>query len=247
VITPNYDLCFDPLLPDGKPLKHVVQPEHTQGLLQNARILFKIHGTAEIGLDSSMVLTLSEEGELPDWKQSLLHTILEGRPLLVMGFSALDFEISPYLVKSKPKLVIWNCYQNPVQIPETLTPNARRILSSCPSIVIWGDLRHILAEMDGPFIWHNPSAAIGSVAHVISRKLSANELKTWAAAVLSSPGYARYAETIAEDMMNSLAKDTEAYATAVFLYGDALYSRGRYRDASQRTAEASSGTSSLFL
>lgn len=214
-------------------------PKHTQGLLQDTRILFKIHRTAEKGLDSSMVITLSEEGRLPDWKQSILYSILEGRPLLVMGFSALDFEISPYLAKSKPKLVIWNCYKNPAHNPETLTSNAHRILSSCPSITIWGDLRHLLAEIDEPFVWHNPSADIGSVVHKICSELSINEIKTWAAAVLSSPGYARYAETIAEEIMNSLAKDTDAYATSVFLYGDALYSRGKYLYTSKYTTEAS--------
>lgn len=243
MITPNYDLCFDSILPDGAPLKHVVQPDDAKGLSRDSRILFKIHGTAAVGLESSMVLTLSEEGRLPEWKQSLLQTCLEGRTLLVMGFSALDFEISPYLVKSKPKLVIWNCYRNPIQEPEILTPNAQRILSSCPSIVIWGDLRHILAEMDSPFIWYNPSSSVGSVVQMISHELSSNDLKSWAAAVLSSPGYALYAETIARDLMKVTEKDTDAFATAVFLLGDSLYSRGRYREASERNAEASS----LFL
>jgi len=243
VITPNYDLCFDSILSDRLPLKHVVHPNDAKGLSQDSRILFKIHGTAATGQDSSLVLTLSEEGRLPEWKQTILQTCLEGRNLLVMGFSALDFEISPYLVKSKPKLVIWNCYQNPAQETEALTPNAKRILSNCPSIVIWGDLRHILAEMDSPFIWHNPSALVDSVGKIISGNLSSTELKTWAAAVFSSPGYARYAETIAKDLIKNTAKYTEAYTTAVFLLGDSLYSRGRYRKASECTEEASN----LFL
>ena len=32
VITPNYDLCFDTILPDGVPLKQIVQPADAKGL-----------------------------------------------------------------------------------------------------------------------------------------------------------------------------------------------------------------------
>jgi len=243
VITPNYDLCLDAVLSDGKPLKHVVQLEDVNGVTKNTRIFFKIHGTAESGRESSMVLTLSEEGRLPEYKQSLLHSCIEGKTLLVMGFSGLDFEISPYVVKSNPKQVIWNCYLNPLKEPKTLTPNARRIISSCPSKIVWGDLRHLLAEMNSPFIWHNPSASIGSVGQMIRSELSVNDLKTWAAGVLSSPGYALYAETIAKDLMEMTIGDDNAYTTSIFLFGDSLYSRGRYREAAERSAEASA----LFL
>ena len=239
VITPNYDLCLDAAIPDGTPLKRVVKSEDAQGLTRDSRVLFKIHGSAEAGLESTMILSLSEEGRLDDWKQSLLRKNLEGRTLLVMGFSALDFEISPYLMKSNPRRLIWNCYRNPAKVPETLTPNARRILSSCPSTVVWGDLRHVLAEMHEPFSWRNPSASISTVGQRISSQLSIIELKTWAASAFSSPGYARYAARIAEELMNSAAKDSEAYATAVFLRGDALYSQGRYLDTSRLTADAS--------
>jgi hypothetical protein len=198
-----------------------------------------IHGTAKKGHDSSMILSLSQEGRLPDWKQYFLRTILEDKILLVVGFSGLDFEISPYIVKSKPKAVIWNCYQNPFIEPRTLTSNAHRILSGCPSKIIWGDLRHILAEMDEPFICCNSTAAANSVSILIRRELSKNELKIWATAVLSSPGYANYAESISSKMMESIKKDSKSYASAAFLNGDALYSRGRYILTSIRTVEAS--------
>lgn len=238
VITPNYDMCLEAVLPDKNPLRHIVLPKHLEGITHGDRVLFKIHGSAQAGLESTMVVSLSEEGRLPEWKQTLLRDIIEGKYLLVMGFSGLDFEISPYIVQSKPKKVIWNSYRNPTHVPQTLSPNARRILSTCPSVVVWGDLRHLLAEMDKPFVWYNTFFTL-RVDELLRQELTLIDLKLWSAAVLSPPGYAYYAKLLAYDLMRSLSRDDSEYTMAVNIYGDALYSQGKYLDSAHYTEESS--------
>lgn len=138
VVSPNYDGCLEALLPNGSPLKHIVGRRDADQLSKDSRILFKIHGSAKNGLSDSMVITLSEEAVLPDWKQQVLSQCLGGRKLLVMGFSGLDFEISPHLLASGYEMVVWTCYRNPLEDSNALTPNARRIVKSSDSVIIWG-------------------------------------------------------------------------------------------------------------
>lgn len=48
-------------------------------------ILFKIHGSAKLGLDDSIVAILMAEGELPEWKGNLLNDLTKGKILLISG------------------------------------------------------------------------------------------------------------------------------------------------------------------
>lgn len=238
IITPNYDLCLDGLLPDGIPLKHVVEKSDSQGIGPSSRIFFKIHGSASPGKSTSMVLTLSEEGLLPRWKQEVLAKCLADKTLLVIGFSGLDFEISPYVLKSNVRAVVWNSYRNPQDDPSALTPNAERIIKSTNAEIVHGDLRHLLSEYDEPFRWTNPSVALANVGSLFSNRLSTDDIALWSASVLSSPGYARFGEEIASDLRDRLPEETEQWANAVYLVGDSQYSSGRYARSSANLSKA---------
>jgi tetratricopeptide (TPR) repeat protein len=246
VLTSNYDLCLEMILPDDAPLRHVVVEPDRLGLDADSRILFKIHGSADPVRSTSMVLTLSQEGVLPIWKQEVLFHCLRGRTLLVMGFSGLDFEISPYILKAGPGKVIWNSFRNPCEPllnahsnrRPALSPNALRIIRSCGAQVIFGDLRHLLAELDLPFRWENPSTSVPHIGVLFSKRLSNDEISLWSASVLSPPGYARFAEEISKGLLARAAKGTELWARAIFLLGDSQFSGGCYSDSSSNTLKA---------
>lgn len=88
-------------------------------------------------------------------------------------------------------------------------------------------------------MWNHPSIASDNVAQEISSQLSRTDLWVWAASVLSSPGYAKYAEEIAIRIVSHSTKGSHEYATGLFLRGDALHSKGMYFQTAKDTKEAS--------
>ena len=115
IITTNFDSCIenaaasslDCVSFDGTDLSTVNQP--------TSSVIVKVHGTARGG-DNSRPLSItiraiarSARGfrQVPNWRKYLLR-LLEGRSLIVMGYSGSDdFDITPILHEASPKLIRW--------------------------------------------------------------------------------------------------------------------------------------------
>jgi len=142
VITTNYDTCLDQVFQNIGNMTKVVTEKDAQKINNNSNLYFKIHGSAEDGLESTIVYRLSHEGALPDWKRRVLRQCITNSTLLVIGYSGLDFEICPEIILAKPSQVIWNSYLNPSTDNKALTPNSLRVLQSqSQNTVIWGDMK----------------------------------------------------------------------------------------------------------
>lgn len=124
IITTNYGeglerACSVVCQPARLPQVIVNRLEADQALLTKP-VIFKIHGCARPGNEKSLVVTLREEGEMPVWKRNLLGQLINGKALLVCGYSGLDFEVCPELIHLRPTSVTWNSYDDPSIKPEAL-------------------------------------------------------------------------------------------------------------------------------
>jgi hypothetical protein len=77
VITTNYDegienACASICRQSGMPFVVTYQSDVRPSVSAAKPVLFKIHGSAKAGQEDSIVATLTTEGELPEWKQTLL-------------------------------------------------------------------------------------------------------------------------------------------------------------------------------
>ena len=134
IITTNYDCCLEMALaeklrcavgPVMGPICRIVKPEEVPA--DPKRVYFKIHGSSDDLAGETLVFRLQQEAALPPWKRSLLRSLLEGRTLLVIGYSGRDFEICPEIPLAKTHQVIWNSRPG-----KDLTAGARRVMDSVP-------------------------------------------------------------------------------------------------------------------
>jgi hypothetical protein len=153
LITTNYDVgleaaCSAICSPERMP--QVVVTDKDFSCVDDTRpVLFKIHGCASPGKENSIVLTLGGEGEMPGWKRELLERLVNGKNLLVSGYSGLDFEICPELTRLTPSSVTWNSYFDPSTTDDALTANAKRVLQGSEGALLVGDMNQMLKRWTG--------------------------------------------------------------------------------------------------
>jgi hypothetical protein len=147
LITTNYDLGFDACLASGSAISKVVEERDFEVARRKpgTPCYYKIHGSAEDGLEESLVFDLGREGLLEEWKRRLLEMILGGRVLVVLAYSGRDFEICPELRRlDNLERVVW------LQPSERdLTPNAKRVLEGKRGLLVTGKLIPFLQLLFG--------------------------------------------------------------------------------------------------
>lgn len=237
VITTNYDTCLDQVFQNIGNMTKVVTEKDAQKINNNSNLYFKIHGSAEDGLESTIVYRLSHEGALPDWKRRVLRQCITNSTLLVIGYSGLDFEICPEIILAKPSQVIWNSYLNPSTDNKALTPNSLRVLQSqSQNTVIWGDMKKIFSLL-GQTI---PTMSISKTPPnwKLDTILSKIEIQIWACSIISPLGYGAQAENLAHKILNAINEKSPYYATTVFLLSDALFHKGKYIQSAENCYKA---------
>jgi len=108
IVTTNYDLCIESAAQPHDGLRTVVEPADLVAPVPSPSIpptLFKIHGCAS--RPDSLVFRLSQEGALPQWKRDLLAELVDGRDLVVIGYSGRDFDICPILFGLPYRRLFW--------------------------------------------------------------------------------------------------------------------------------------------
>jgi hypothetical protein len=163
IVTTNYDLGFDSALVRQQGVQTIVtstDSTHWQSAETRLKPYFKIHGCASQGHRDSLVFRLAREGRLPGWKQRTLERMLEGRVLVVMGYSGRDFDICPELARLKSLSdVVW-------LVPEIkdLTPNANRVLGGRDGTLLVGDACQLIRILYEPSF--SPSAGTGKLSNL---------------------------------------------------------------------------------
>jgi SIR2-like protein len=143
LITTNYDLALDSALAGDPRVTTVFDKSGFERyrslycrLTSPPTVYFKIHGTAAIGAEDTIVCDLEAEGWLNPWKRQLLCEMVSNRTLVVIGYSGRDFDLCPELAKSTNQThTVWLQRDR-----RDLQPNAERVLNERCGTLVEGDL-----------------------------------------------------------------------------------------------------------
>jgi hypothetical protein len=242
IITTNYDVglesaCSAICSPTEMPQVVVAESNLTTATITKP-ILFKIHGCAASGNEASIILTLGGEGEMPDWKRALLRRLINGRHLLVCGYSGLDFEICPELIRLAPSQTTWNSYQDPRTDEKALTANAKRVLEATNGTPLVGDMNKMLQSLTGKSWSADASKISPDLVRQMVNALDDWELDKWRARVLNGLGCALDGVHTARRMYLNSGASKERQSDSLLAMGEALFHSGLYKQAGRAYREA---------
>lgn len=234
LITPNYDVALERAFAQAAPSSDLVlvrrEEDRTKLERDSSHALFKIHGCATEAYADTIVFRLTDEAQLEPWKRDTLHALVAGRPLLVVAYSGLDFEICPELPRMRASRLVWLHFGD----LEWMTANAWRVVRQSGGVVLQGDAQALLGALQGDKInadWA-PAAAADFVAELFSG-FSDEELDAWRTRLFGEIGCARDAITTAERLVAAAEsrRDIPALGRALTHRGRGRFHQGRYIDA----------------
>lgn len=234
LITPNYDVALERAFAHAAPSSDLVlvrrEEDRTKLERDSSHALFKVHGCATEAYADTIVFRLTDEAQLEPWKRDTLHALVAGRPLLVVAYSGLDFEICPELPRMGASRLVWLHFGD----LEWMTPNAWRVVRQSGGVVLQGDAQALLGALGGDKIeadWA-PAAAADFVAELFSG-FSEEELDAWRTRLFGEIGCARDAIATAERLVGAAEsrRDITALGRALNHRGRGRFHQGRYIDA----------------
>ena len=243
IITPNYDvgleqacstICSATRMPQV-----IVSEDDARRASLSQPMIFKIHGCASPGQEKSVIMALREEGAMLDWKRRLLELLINSKPLLVCGYSGLDFEICPELIHLNPYSVTWNSYQDPRTDENALTPNAKRVLDAKAGIALIGDMKKMLELLIGSPCKADFSKLSPSFVNDLVTKLDEWEMDKWRVWVLNGLSCALDGVEVARRMYTNSGISTERKVDSLLALAEPLFHSGLYFQAGQAYREAS--------
>jgi hypothetical protein len=199
-------------------------------------VLFKIHGCATAAFKDEIAFRLHDEAELPRWKQLTFAALTTGRPLLVAGYSGLDFEICSEIASLGASTVIWLLYR-----AEDMTANARRTVDECNGVFLQGDVRRLVEMLENSAIGACAPRLSGARPRVVRQmfsQLTSREIDQWRATLYGEIGCALDTAATGERLLASAAHDQEK-GVALTLHARGLFHAGRYREAAMEYDRAS--------
>ncbi|MBN1639408.1 MAG: SIR2 family protein [Ignavibacteriales bacterium] len=225
IITTNYDLCFDKLLEQAatSDIKKVIKGIDIQSVHNSKKVYFKIHGSADDLAGESIVFTLRHESLMPEWKRKLLKELLINKNLLVIGYSGLDFEICPELLRIPIKRIFWNNFTD-----EFPSPNSELVLeNNFNNVLLVGNMADLISDLTYP-VFPKKGKINKSFVNEINTQLSEKELNFWRIILLNSMGCPSIALCICElfETTNSNVKDKLSIERQK---AQALFHKGKYK------------------
>jgi hypothetical protein len=233
IVTTNYDVGLEAAFQEERgapPVALVRNDEEGRAARDAPHVLFKIHGCATPEFAPEMVFRLTEEAQLPEWKSGLLRRMVEGRPLLVAGYSGMDFEICPELSRLGADRVVWLHLGS----LEDVTANAWRVLRESGGVLLRGDLTvlaaGLLGETEVSAKW-DPGGA--EFVDALFGQFDEEELDSWRARLFGAIGCGTDAVGAASRLLAAAERrdDMDARARALSLRAQGRFHLGHYKDA----------------
>ena len=241
VITTNYDVNLETacrtICSSSRQPQVITTEEEADEVDPHRPAIFKIHGC--VAYDSrrdpsearSMVYTLAREGELPAWKRRLLYRLMAGRHLLISGYSGRDFEICPELPRLQAQIV-WNCRSDLRVEPDSITPNARHVLTATGGTALVGDMRSILGKLRGSeHIDAIRSERVPGLRDRLSNGLSEWDIELWRVRTLVAIGAASEGIGVATRMLELARGTADRQFNRLINLGRCQFNAGLYRQA----------------
>lgn len=237
-ITTNYDACLEQACEQQLTGRvAVVVKEDDFDASKSGPVIFKIHGCARHDQqvnrrERTMVFQLADEDRLPQWKEALLHRLLAGRWLIVMGYSGIDNDICPVLARIPLKGLIW------LHLSSTKpSAGAMEVLSSHSHVVAFGTITELLKYCDQQVELHVPKQS-SSTFHDMLTSLSLSDADLWRARLFNTLGAARAATRASAQLLIS-HKTEQQHVEALLMSGAAKLHAGRYYEAALAFDDAS--------
>lgn len=222
VVTTNYDCALEASLQSLRTsrVNRVIRADDSPG---HNSVYLKIHGSADDSDGGGMVVALTDEKALPQWKWELLSELINGRVLVLVGYSGRDFELCPALERMQPRSVWWNT------LPLADLPiGCRRVLDRHNGNLVSCDMRELLTRILGPV--EPLQRDFGPLETWRWPTLDDVSLRVWGIGILNRLGYPAIAGNIAKKIESEVV-GSEAEPTYWAQRGDAAHQRGQYRDA----------------
>lgn len=226
LMTTNYDLCFDKLIKQNSSsnIQKIVTEKDTDNFAD--KIYFKIHGSADDHSGDSVVFTLRHESLMPGWKRNLLNRLLRNKNLLVVGYSGLDFEVCPEILRIPTKNIFWNNIND-----EFPGPNAALVVNNKNGTLLVGDMVDLISDLIYP-ISPQKAPAINNFVEEIKNLFAKNELNIWRLTLLNSMG----CPSIVLKIIDSIDKNSYTLSEQVLIErqkAQSLFHAGKYRSAAK--------------
>ena len=233
IITTNYDCCIDSALEkiDNKHIK-VVTGEQARDAFElcDAPCYFKIHGSTEPGMEQTPMFSLKHEGLLDPDKRRLLARLTANRPLVLVGYSGLDFELCPEIERGDIKEIIWNdLYDEPPSI------SSKRLLEKKGGCLIYGDMRVFTQNWLGTTHFPEKTAdKTDAVKSAVEEVFTNEEIALWRIKTLNSLGLP---SLVLKAIDGAEISSDNSYFEFIHL-GRAHFHAGRYKTAQRNFRKA---------
>lgn len=233
IITTNYDSCIDEALDkSGINYAKVVTADQAEITLQNSDLpcYFKIHGSTEPGMEETPMFSLKHEGLLNQAKRQLLNFLTEKRPLVIVGYSGLDFELCPEIERSDITEIVWNeLYAEPP------SASAERLLEKKGGHLIYGDVHIFIKNWLGTdYLPEKNEDMSGVVKDAVENIFSYEEITLWRVKVLNSLGLPSF---VFKAISRAEISAENSYFASVHS-GRSHFHAGRYKAARQNFNKA---------
>lgn len=226
IVTTNYDLALDTALNDKRaPLRKVVIESQTP--LGATRIYFKVHGSTDHA--DSLVYSIRLESRLPVWKRNLLSRCIDSRPLIVIGYSGLDFEVCPEISLLSPSVILWNFFTT----TDVENPGFRYLTThGMPPEAVVGDMSRLLELLGYSVQSVIRSTVVTNVANLIRQRFAADQLLFWRTRLLNTMGFCRLSAETLKPLRVSFHPDADIE------YAQTLFQLGAYQRSGKQFLEA---------
>ncbi|MBY3031154.1 hypothetical protein HF265_19010 [Rhizobium leguminosarum] len=241
IVSTNYDRCVEGAFANkGLSFSMIATGDEDRSQFP----IFKIHGTAEI--EDTIVATLGTEYCLPDWKMELLGSLINGRHLVLLGYSGRDFDICPAIFSPllRPLSITWVEPADDDQISINLRGAKQRGAASHVKQYFDEALWRPSIDKDPKFSRFKDvtvsKADPGLLIAPIMRACSLSELRRWRFRLLNALALARFMELeLRAAQSDGSIPEAELHAWET----DLAERNGRYTDSVQSLRRAISKTS----
>jgi hypothetical protein len=146
--------------------------------------------------------------------------MVKGRSLLIIGYSGLDFEICPEILKMPVKNIFWNLRNFK---ENQISPNARRFLKEMSGYFLIGDMLNFL-QVDA-----RRGKFSNDLLNSIKTEFTDCEIGIWRASILNSIGCASIALKASKESLTRCSQNKGDLASLKRQEAQALFHTGKYR------------------
>lgn len=241
IITTNYDCGIENAYADmvarsstAPRLLRVVEEGDEAARPRGSPVLFKLHGSVDC--TARMVYTHEDEARLDRWQFRLLQRWVDGRALLILGYSGWDLDVFPAVAACQPRKVLT------VRPMKRLEEDPHRFKSVVDKLCILGDentdLREPLAYLADRKTSHHlhgdkeheNDESLEALRSTLSESLPAEDMVRWLGHLLVHTGASRVGLAVLASVERNRAAPSTLFVQA---QADGYFYQGLYVSAAR--------------